>query len=86
MDFRKQGFKKADELQRGYELFLFGGGRGMSLNLHFCLLPLRGTVTLLSPANCSDSPAWRCHQECGRMIVPAQQIERADNSDEESFG
>lgn len=25
MDFRKQGFKKADELQHGYELFFIGG-------------------------------------------------------------
>lgn len=38
MDFRKQGFKEAGELQRGYELFLVGGGGGgMTPNLQFLL-------------------------------------------------
>lgn len=77
MDFGKQGFKKADELQHGYEFF-FGVGE-MTPNLHFCLLPLWGMVTLLSTANCSYNPAWQPDCECGRIVIPAQHIIEADN-------
>lgn len=51
-DFRKEGFKEADELQCDYEFFPFNGEKRETPDLHFCLLPLRGKVTLLSAANC----------------------------------
>lgn len=53
LDLRKPEPKEAEELQQDCELFLFRWGvRRKTPNLHFCLIPLQGKLTLLSAANC----------------------------------